>query len=111
MQKDEYNYRQRNEVLQEKKPHFKFAQDHKIELHHIFGKANSSTVIPLCTNCHNCVTSYQNNLSREERKDKLLMALMSLKGLRDLEGEMLGAIINQLREYHEPIPKELSKQD
>jgi hypothetical protein len=70
----------------------------KIEQHHIQGRINSPLEIPLCSACHDFITSRQNSLSVEERKNKELMALKSVIGLNELACQHLREIMQVKKE-------------
>lgn len=67
----------------------------EIEEHHLEGKKNSEIKEPLCKPCHDYITSKQNSLSVEERKNTHLLAYKSVLGLFELASEHLRAIIER----------------
>lgn len=70
----------------------------KIEQHHIQGKINSDSEIPLCKPCHDYVSLRQNSLSVDERKNKGIMALKSVIGLFELACQHLREITVKIEE-------------
>ena len=76
----------------------------KIEKHHIHGRINSDSEIPLCKPCHDFITTRQNSLSVEERKNKQLMALKSAIGLNELACQHLREITVKIEEEHDKKP-------
>ncbi|HLC86726.1 MAG TPA: hypothetical protein VJH65_00400 [Candidatus Nanoarchaeia archaeon] len=89
------------EEIKTKKIFIKEGSD-KIEKHHIQGRLNSDSEIPLCKPCHDFVTIGQNSLSVDERKNKELMALKSVIGLFELACQHLREIMQvKIEEEHD----------
>lgn len=73
----------------------------KIEEHHIVGQINSEETYPLCKSCHEYTSVSQNGYSVPLRKNKELMALISLKGFLELT----------LKHFNELIEAKITKLD
>jgi len=46
-----------------------------IEIHHLYGKANSDEAVPLCMNCHKKITDEQNKFPPDKRSGAAYAAL------------------------------------
>lgn len=71
-------------VRRKKTKQFSPKQNQKIEEHHLVGKINSSITIPICKDCHDVISSWQNTLSPNQRKNTLVMFLESVAGILEL---------------------------
>ncbi len=63
-----------------------------IELHHIYGRANSDERVPLCKNCHAKVTAEQNKFPPKSRTGVLYAALSITAFIVVLGQEMIDQI-------------------
>lgn len=85
----------RSKAIDEIKAKKKFVKQGSdiVEKHHIQGRINSDSEIPLCLGCHDYITSMQNSLPVEIRKEKRVMALKSILGMSELACQHLREII------------------
>ncbi len=71
------------------------------EEHHIFGRMNSTETIVLCRNCHDKITSKQNELAPLDRKatdpiKKMAYKLQSISGLHQRTSDELSKLAKEL---------------
>ena len=92
MDKEEFEFNQSEKIKDKTRLNLKFQKSKKIEEHHPIGKANSKATIPFCLHCHDFITSRQNTLSRNQRKNKLRFAIESIASLLELCVKFLRAI-------------------
>jgi len=70
----------------------------RFEKHHIFTKINSNETILLCPNCHGKITSRQNSISPQKRKNKLAFQLLGQGELFIIIGKKQIEIANKILE-------------